>query len=350
MRSPKVSIHIVSWNSGDHLPDLLNSIFAQTVQDFSVRIVDNGSSDNLIKFVRANFPQVTVIKNVRNLGFAAAHNQGIRYAVDKWLGEDLTQKYILVTNPDIILQPNFLEEMISQAEEIPSAGSFGGKLLRAFGENMSDEVLREIHFSDEIDSTGLRADRKCWVSERGAGEKDEGTYETPQEVFGISGALALYRVAALQDVRIGDEFFDQDFFAYKEDVDLAWRLQRAGWKSWYIPSAVSHHHRGMFGKDKMSFLERIRNRRRKSKTRSLYSTRNHLYLLLKNLSFTHFFLRSLWVVPAEFARFVYVLIFETRNTSAYFQVLMNVPKMLKKRSRVFKTNKQKNKEIRKWFA
>ncbi len=78
---------------------------------------------------------------------------------------------------------------------------------------------------------------------------DNGQYAEAERVFGLSGALVMYRATALQAVRFEDEFFDHDFFAYKEDVDLAWRLQHLGWDAWYEPRAIAHHYRGMYGPD-----------------------------------------------------------------------------------------------------
>lgn len=329
---PHVSINIVAWNGMQFIPDLLESIYAQTYGDFSVLMVDNGSSDRVEAFVRERYPQVVLLRNARNLGFAPAHNQAIRYAVEHWGDEDLSDRFVLVTNQDAIFSPTFLEEIVRAARANPEIGSFQGKLLRAFTENPQDEALKETVRSERIDSTGLLPRRDRTVSDRGAGEMDTGQYDQFTDIFGPTGALALYRASALQDARYRDEFFDQDFFSYKEDADLAWRLRQLGWGSRYVPEAVAHHYRGMYGKERMGWLERIRNRRGKSPIRNWYSTRNHVLLLVKNLGFWNGLLALPWILWFELRRFAYVLLFEPRTLGAYASAALLVPSMLRKRS------------------
>lgn len=321
----------------DFMPDLLKSIFAQTYTDFSVRIVDNGSSDGLDAFVRENYPQAMILRNARNLGFSPAHNQAIRYAVEHWDGDDLSDRFILVTNPDIIFSPTFLEEIVRAAQAQPKVGSFQGKLLRAYTENAQDEALRERVRSERIDSTGLQMHRNRTFTDRGAGDLDKGQFDAFTDIMGVTGALALYRASALQDVRLGDEFFDQDFFVYKEDVDLAWRLARRGWEARYVPAAVAHHYRGMFGNEKMGWVERIRNRMGKSSMRNWYSTRNHLLLVAKNEPLLSGLLALPFIAWFELRRFVYVCVFESANLSAYVSAVGLLPRMLRKRFAIAKT-------------
>ncbi len=318
------------------IPELLASIFAQTYTDFNVLIVDNGSSDGVEAYVREHFPQVAFLRNARNLGFAPAHNQAIRYAIEHWGGEDLSDRFVLVTNQDAIFAPTFLEEIVRAAEKEPKVGSFQGKLRRAYTENPQDEALRETVRSERIDSTGLMPHRNRTFTDRGAGEMDAGQFDASVDIFGPTGALALYRASALEDVRYRDEFFDHDFFSYKEDADLAWRLRHLGWESRYVPSAVAHHYRGMFGKEKMGWLERIRNRRGKSSVRNWYSTRNHLLLLAKNQGFWSGLLALPWILWFEGCRFVYVLVFEPKTAGAYGSALMLLPSMLRKRADLWK--------------
>lgn len=328
---PKVSIHIVAWNSMDFIPELLKSIFAQTYADFNVLIVDNASDDGLEPFVRAHYPQAMILRNARNLGFATAHNQAVRYAIDHWGKDVLDDRYVLVTNPDVILSPTFLENLMKGVAEEPTAGSYQGKLLLAFRENMQDEALAETVCSERIDSTGLRMHRDRTFSDRGAGELDTSQYDQARDIFGPTGALALYRASALDAVKLGDECFDVDFFAYKEDVDLAWRLRHAGYASRYVPEAVAYHHRGMFGNEKMGWRERIRNRKAKSPTRNWYSTRNHVLLLAKNEPFWSGVLASPFILWFELRRLAYVVLFEPFSLSAYSAAAGLIPKMISKR-------------------
>ena len=347
MSEASVSIHIVVWNSMEFLPDLLKSIMGQTYRDFNVLVIDNASSDGVEAFLREKYPEVMVIRNPRNLGFSAAHNQGIRYTLDH--ADKDKETYILVTNPDIIFTETYLEKLMAVPVDHPKVGSFGGKLLRAFGENLADEVLRETIRSDRFDSVGLNPHRNRTVSDRGAGEMDRGQFDQVEPVFGISGALCLYRGSALEDTRYGDEFFDHDFFAYKEDVDMAWRLQHAGWGSLYVPSAVAYHYRGMYGPEKMGFWQRVRNRRTKSSMRNYYSTRNHWLMLIKNERISNLLLALPWIGTYELLRGIYVVIFE-KGLRALADSFRLLPSIWAKRRFTLKSSRVRARDIRRWFV
>ncbi len=332
------------------IPELLDSIMKQTYTDFNVLVIDNASSDGVDTYIRENYPSVAVLRNAKNLGFSGAHNQGIRYALDHWDQDELGERYVLVTNPDIIMSETFLEELVARGNAQPEAGAFGGKLYRAFGENVQDEVFRETIKSDRLDSTGLKAFKNRTFADRGAGEMDEGQYDKPEQVFGISGALVMYRGSALQGVRFEDEFFDTDFFAYKEDVDMAWRMQHLGWDAWYEPRAVAYHYRGMYGPEKMGWRQRISNRRNKSSFRSYYSNRNHWLMLWKNLTWVNGLLSFPRVFLSEAARFVYTLLFEPGNLKSFFDAVGLFPKIMQKRRLTMAARTRTSKSVRSWFV
>src|SRR3989339_238656 len=349
MNDPLMSIHIVTWNSMRFLPELLKSITEQTFKEINVLIIDNASSDGVENFVKEHYPDIVFIRNARNLGFSAAHNQGIRYAIEHWSEGALQNRFILLTNPDIIFTPTYLEELMNATHTHPHVASFGGKLLRAFGENTGDEVFKQSVRSDRLDSVGLHPHRNCTVTDRGAGELDQGQYDEETFVFGISGALVLLRAASLEDVRYEDEILDHDFFAYKEDVDLAWRLQQAGWDALYVSRAVAFYYRGMYGPEKSGLWQRLRNHRTKSSLRNFFSTRNHWLMLIKNIRTGHFFLALPWIGLYEGGRFFYVLFFEHSGFRTIKETILLFPVMLKKRTQLFKKAKRSAKELRHWF-
>ncbi len=347
--APRIFLNIVAWNSMEFLPDLLKSIAAQTCQDFQVLVIDNGSTDGVEAYLRAHHPNILVLRNAKNLGFSPAHNQGIRYALSAFRPEDHVDRFVLIVNPDVLLTPTFVERLLADAEAHPEAGSFGGKLLRAYLEHGIEEGEGPVR-SDRLDSTGLQAHRNRTFTDRGAGELDRGHYDEAREVFGISGAVAMYRASALQEARFEDEFFDKDFFAYKEDVDLAWRLQWLGWKARFTPEAVAYHYRGMYGREGAGWIELIRNRQRKSLRRSFYSTRNHWNVLMKNEGVWSGLLALPWILPMEIARVLYVCVFEPRNIGAFFEAIGRAPRMWQKRRDLFRRRKVRGHEIRKWFV
>ncbi len=332
------------------LPDVLKSLSEQTFHDFSVLVIDNASTDGVAEFLRQEYPQMTLLRNPRNLGFSAAHNQGIRYALERWNPEEYSDRFVLVTNPDLLFAPTCLAELMKAVDTHPEVGSFGPKLRRAFGENQHDEVLQKTVKSNLIDSTGLHAHKNRIFTDRGAGEMDTGQYDDKQEVFGVSGALACYRVSALQDVRFEDEFFDHDFFAYKEDVDLAWRLQDAGWNARFVPQALAFHYRGMYGKEQMGIWEKMKNRRTKSTMRNYYSNRNHWLLIMKNERWINGLLSCWRVVPLEIGRLLYTILFELRNLRAFADAMRLFPRMMKKRVFGKALRQRRTKELRAWFV
>lgn len=333
----------------DVFPELCQSLQEQTIQDFRFLVIDNGSIDGIEGYVRAQMPQAVFLRNPKNLGFAAAHNQGIRYALEHWQERDFSSRFILVVNQDTIFSPTFIEELLKDAYAHPLTGAWGGKLLRAFREPVGEEGWKETIRSDVLDSTGLQASRGRSFTDRGAGEMDQGHYDTSREVFGISGAVALYRAQALADVRFEQEFFDADFFSYKEDIDLAWRLQRAGWGARYVPEAVAYHHRGMYSKEQSSWWKKMRERREQSTIRRYWSLRNHSFLLVKNLSVWEFVLASPWIVPRELMRFLYVLFFETPQLKAFIDPWIILPRLWRKHRAIQQSTRVSRKALSSWF-
>ncbi|MFH1142147.1 MAG: glycosyltransferase family 2 protein [Candidatus Uhrbacteria bacterium] len=345
----KVSLNIVTWNGLRYLPELLDSLDQQTFRDFKVRVIDNGSDDGTVEYLSEQRPDIMLVRNVKNHGFAAGHNQAMRFALDRWSETEQENCYVLCCNQDIILTPDFLLRIVEQADNNPKVGAFCGKLLRAYGENLQDEILKETVQSERIDSTGLRANRWRRFTDRGAGEMDQGQYDQDCDIFGVSGALALYRASVLSDIKLGNDYFDEDFFSYREDVDLAWRIRTQGWEAHYVPRAVAYHWRGIYGKEKAGVWTRITNRRKKRPFFAAMSTRNQWFVLLKNEHWLNCLLSVPLVVPLEFLRLCYMMVFEPRSLWILSSFLKLFPKMFKKRLLISKKRRVKASEIRYWL-
>ncbi len=220
----RVSVVLITWNSARWLPRCLEAVAAQTEPDLELVVIDNASSDGSADLASRLAPDARVIRNGSNRGFAAAANQGIALT---------SGEFVALINPDCRLAPGYLELL---ASELTSRGdSFGaatGKLLRGRGE--------EIAPTDVIDSRGVRMTRSGRHLDIDSGRRDSND-DVPMEVFGVSGAAAVYRRTFLRDVALGDGAFDEDFFAYREDADLAWRGRLRGWRALYEPRAVGWH-------------------------------------------------------------------------------------------------------------
>ena len=348
----KFSIHIVSWNSARVLAEALESLRAQTFKDFTLTVVDNASTDGSVDVVRERLAEATVLRNFKNLGFSAAHNQAIELARNRWADDDKkgrssVDRYVLVMNPDIILTPDFLEKLARGVDGRYEVGSATGKLLRV---RRSSVEGGDPEFTDVLDSAGLVMKRNRRAADRGAGEKDGPEYATPTEVFGVSGALALYRAEAVDALRdVSGEVYDADFFAYKEDVDVAWRLRLLGWKAAYVPQAVAYHYRGTGGAEKAGLVEMFRRRLGRSAMVNRLSTRNHLLMLAKDDDWSNRLLHALWIVPHEIGKFLSTLLLSPRALAAYWEALLLTPKMWKKRRALMRARKADAKAVRAWF-
>ena len=220
-----VSITIVTWNSAKYLDECFASLLRQDCPDLEVIIVDNASDDGTRAVLERIEPHWRVIYNDKNVGFAAGQNQAIRASLGEW---------VLCLNPDVVLSPDFIMQLVRAGEAHPEAGSLCGKLLRWD----ADGDPRQTNM---IDSTGIYFTRNMRHLDRGAEEIDRGQYDRAQYVFGASGAAAFFRRDFIDDVSVEGEFFDEEFFAFREDGDLAWRAQLMGWKCLYTPKAVAWH-------------------------------------------------------------------------------------------------------------
>ncbi len=328
----EVSLNILTWNDKKDLPELLRSVRALTYPHVQVRMLDNGSVDGSLAYLKEHASEWLVVCNTHNVGFAAGHNQLMRLALRRWEGQDLSQKVILAVNADMILDPGFVEELLLPFAD-PTVGATQPKIFRAFRAQDEQELPMLSHI---IDTTGLVL-RKNWrMEDRGAGKEDVGAYDGEQDIIGPAGALPCYRASAVVDVLENDAFFDEDFFAYREDCDAAMRLQYRGWKTVFCPNAHVWHFRGMYGAEKRSLLQRWHDRRKQSRFSSAYSTRNQLFFLIKNFSWRAW--KDVFhILFHEGGRLLYGFFFEPETRKVVMRALTTFPKMYKKRRIIQKT-------------
>jgi GT2 family glycosyltransferase len=342
-KGPKIFIHLVSWNSMKFLPDCLNSIFNQTYNNFSVLIIDNASTDGIVEYLSNNYPEIKVFRNNKNIGFTAAHNQALKIvSLDK---DNLENSYVLIINADVILEKDYLNNVIKVMESDKEIGAITGKILKVY---TLDPEINEKNKTQNIDSAGLKLYRSKKIIDRGENEIDRGQYNNEGQVFGVSGACALYRLAALEDIKYQNEYFDQDFFAYKDDADASYRLRWRGWKIYYYPEAVCYHHRQVFG-SRLSIWQLLKHRRQRSSMVKFYSYRNHLYLLIKNLSFIDFLKDFPFIFFYELRKFIYIFFFERKTLGSLNEVFKKMPLMLRKRRFIMKNKKVQSGDLRRWL-
>lgn len=284
-----VSVGIVTWNNERHLRPCLAALSSQTYRNLELIIVDNASQDRSAQLAAEILPQGRLLRNRRNEGYCRAHNQ----AVSSSRGE-----YYLALNPDVILQPRYVAFLVQALESRPEFGSAMGKLWLSGNAPGEPTVL---------DGTGLFIDRRRRQYLRGHGEPDLGQYDVQEEVFGADGAAPLYRRQALEDARILGEVFDEEYFGYHADVDLAWRCRLLGWKCVYESRAVAVHER------------RFRPRHRRGVPRRLrrQALKNRYLTVLKNES-AECFRRDWWrILTYDVQVLAYVAALEQTSLPAY---------------------------------
>jgi GT2 family glycosyltransferase len=247
------SIVIVNYDGARYLPECLQAIRRQTYTGgIEIVVVNNRSTDGSLEFLRRQ-KDVRLIDPGRNTGFSRGQNLGIHAG---------TGEYVLCLNFDCFLEPDFLDRAAEVFRSHADAGGVSGRLRK----------LVDGKKTEYLDSTGISF-HCCFPAERGEWAPDDSSWQRPGVIFGPSGAAACYQRAALESVRYEDEYFDEDFFLYCEDIDLAWRLNLAGWRSYYEPAALAYHERGSTRKE--STWER----------RNYFITgfRNRLLAMYKNL-------------------------------------------------------------------
>ena len=214
------------------IADCLRALDSQTRRPEEIVVLDNASSDDGLAAALAALPGVRAIRSRENLGFAAGQNRAMRAA---------PADIHVALNPDCRLTASFIERSVAVLESDPTAGAVSGRLIRF--RNDHDEAPPVELPDDVLDSTGMIALRNRRVLDRGSEEPASGRYLSGDYVFGASGAAAVYRRGMLEDVAFEGEYFDETFFAYREDVDLAWRAQHLGWRTRYVQDAVARHRR-----------------------------------------------------------------------------------------------------------
>lgn len=242
----EVSVIIPNYNGIAFLDSVLNSLEGQTADDFEVILVDNGSSDGSCSFTAASYPWVHILELPENYGFCRAVNEGIKAS---------RAPYVILLNNDTEVTENFVEEMLAAIKRHKKAFSCGARMV-------------QYHDRDKLDDAGNYYCALGWSFARGRG-RDIHAYEKEEKIFAACAGAAIYRKKILDQIGL----FDEEHFAYLEDVDIGYRARIYGYENWYAPKAVVYHvGSGTSGSRYNQF-----------KTR--YSSRNNVYLVYKNMPF-----------------------------------------------------------------
>jgi len=254
-------------STAKYLPYFLPSLQAQTFKDYKIVVIDNTEieQNKNLEYIKNNYPEIDFAWAGENLGFARAYNRMIKRAVD------LGAEYFLALNADMLLLPETIEKILTAIDKDLVLGSVSPKIFKWDFENKQT--------TDIIDTCGIIVKPSLQFFDLGQGEKDEGQFNQ-SAILGPSGAASLFRLSALEKIKEGRQYFDEHFFMYKEDCDLAMRLNLKNYKSKLVPGAIIYHDRTVFGQGE-SILERIKSRQSKSRQVKVWSFLNQQLLYCK---------------------------------------------------------------------
>jgi len=323
-----VSVAIVTFNSSRYIRLCLEAVLAQRgaqqgsqrAAPLEVVVVDNASTDDTPAILRSFKDQIRVIQSARNVGFAAGQNT----AIEASPGSD----WVLTLNPDVLLEPGFIQQLVDAGSADESVGAVCGKLLSIAA---GFQPLPE----RRIDSAGMYFTPNMRHFDRGWRELDQHRYDTPEYVFGASAAAALYRREMLDDVSIGGQFFDPDFFVYREDADVAWRAQLLGWRCLYTPLAVGHHVRTVTPANRASLPAYV----------NMHSVKNRFLMRIKNT--TPSLYRRYWV-PMTIRDLVVMggaVFWEPKSLPAFWRVARCLPRALHQRRQIMARRRVTDEEL-----
>lgn len=326
--APAASVTIVTYNSARYIERCLKYLLASEESEFPVVVVDNASVDGTRSILRQFGERIEVILNDTNKGFAGGQNQAIGQTETPW---------VLALNPDVRVTPGFLSKLAAAGREDNKIGTVCGKLLFMKPDFRTPEEMGELPV---IDSTGMYFTPELRHFDRGSRITDRGQYDSAEPVFGATGAAALYRRAMIDDVSIAGEFFDQDFFAYREDADVSWRAQLLGWKCLYTPAAVAFHVRSVLPE----------NRRGVPSAVNRHSVKNRFLMRIKNIDSDLYRRHWLRITRRDLLVVAGCLLREWSSLSAFFFIIRHWRQTWAKREEIMRRRRISNAEIARWFA
>ena len=262
----KISIIIPNFNGKQFLKICFDSILNQNYSSYEIIIVDNGSSDGSVQYINEKYPEFTLIQNKENLGFAAAVNQGIKAS---------NADYVFVLNNDVELEPDSISNLLKCIEKDENIFAVSSKMIQYNDRSKMDDA------GDEYTILG-------WTRKVGDGKSPD-LYTAEREIFSACAGAALYRKSILDELG----YFDENFFAYMEDVDISYRARIKGYKCVYCPEAVVYHFgSGTSGSRYNEFKIRL-------------AARNNVYVPYKNMPLPQLVLNGIFLLAGYFIKYIF---------------------------------------------
>lgn len=318
-----VSVTIVTYNSGRFIRRCLESVLAQKYANKEIIVIDNASTDGTIDILEQFEDRCQIVYNEENLGFAAAQNQAIALASGEW---------VMTLNPDVLLLAGFMQALVDAGHIHPRIGSVCGKLLTM-------RATFDIPDRPLVDSTGIYFTPMLRHLDRGSQEVDNGHFLQYEYVFGASAAAALYRRRMIEDVAIGGEFFDPDFFVYREDADVSWRAQLLGWRCIYTPHARGYHVRKVLPG----------NRRALPPVINMHSVKNRFLMRIKNMTGDLYWRNFFSILTRDLVVVGCCLLREHSSLEAFLYLAKNWGRVWEKRAEIMRRKRVNDEYIASWF-
>jgi len=319
-----VSVTIVTYNSRQYLEACLQSIFEQNYRPLEIVVVDNGSMDGTRGFLSRFEDRMRVEYNDGNMGFAAAQNQAIARSSGDW---------VLVLNPDVVLLPGVIEQLVEAGRIDEKAGTVCGRVL-AIGRDLKPPE------NPLIDTAGIYFTEAMRHFDRGWHEPDDGRFRKMEYVFGASAAAALYRREMIADISEGGNFFDPDFFAYREDADVAWRAQLLDWRCLYTPAAVGYHVRSV-GPGNRHAVPAVIN---------MHSVKNRFLMRTKNMTGGVFRRFCRQMIARDLLVIGGTLLLEQKSLPAFWRFAACLPRALRSRRWIMSRRRATDENLAQWFS
>ena len=321
--SPDILISIVTHNDEGILAHCLESL-EKLLDPVRVKVWDNASADGSARI--AGKYQVSVSTSTENHGYCGGHNRNIS-------GEKFD--YVLFMNADVVLMPDYFTRILPVFERFPQAGLATGRLQRMDSEGVPVERERR----PVLDSTGIVFYRNLRHFDRGSSEIDNGQYDTAEPVFGGTGAALLCSSGLVEDLKYNGEFWDEDFFAFREDADLAWRAQLLGWQTIYEPSARALHLRHVLPERRNKLSPLI----------NMHSVKNRFLMRAKNMDVSLFMFCFPSITIRDAGILAYILLKERSSLEAFRILWIKRKQIRKKRQDIQSRRKVFGKDISRWF-
>jgi GT2 family glycosyltransferase len=335
--NPLVTFNLVVKNGEKYIGHCLRAIEAQVYPNIEINVFDNDSDDTTRTIVRKEFPNANLIESSKNWGMWVGQEKAFEHSKGK---------YIIAISADIIIDPDFIQKAIEIMESDSHIGALQAKI---FHYSLEDINQGKPLPRTTIDTCGFEMFRSRRVINIGHGEKDRGQYEIQQEIFGVEGAVPIFRREALEDIRVEGHFADPDYFWYIDDLDLVWRMHMYGWKQLYAPSVIAHHDRSTTKSLRKSKLDFIHIRRSIPFFKRALDYRNTIFTLIKNDYAINILKDILPILARQIGLWGYFLIFEPKMILEIPKIVKLLPNMVHRRDVVLKRARIDALTIHKWF-